>query len=70
MILICAINIVINVSGVNFLTQADVEGKKINSSKDMYLVDFSEGVQKFDLAGQPSDYSRILVDKNKCVAIK
>lgn len=66
-ILVCTISIVVNGGGFGVFTNADVEGKLINSSDIKYLVDFSEGVKKYKIMGKPSDYSQVLVNKNDCV---
>jgi hypothetical protein len=66
-ILVCTINIVVNAGGFGAFTKADVEGKLVSQSDTKYLVDFSEGVKKYELMGKPSDYSQVLVDKYECV---
>ena len=62
-VLVCTISIVVS----GFFTNADVEGKLISQSETKYLVNFSEGVKKFDITGKPSDYSQVLVNKYDCV---
>lgn len=65
--IICTIVIAINFGGVGFITKADVEGKILRASQTKYLVDFSEGVKKYPLAGRPEDYSSVVVDKKDCL---
>lgn len=64
---ICTIAIAINVGGIGFITKADVQGKLLSQSNTKYLMDFSEGVKRYKLAGSPEDYKKILVDKTACV---
>ena len=67
MLLMCTIMLAIDAGGIAWLSNADVEGKLIKESDSKYLVDFSQGVKEFKLAGKPSDYAKVLVDKDKCV---
>lgn len=67
---ICVITVAINVGGIPFLVSADTEGKIISKSSEKYLVDFTSGVKNYKLQNKPSDYSKVLVDKNKCVIIE
>lgn len=69
-ILVCTISIVVNAGGFGAFTNADVEGKLISQSDTKYLVDFSQGVKKYNLMGKASDYDQVLVDKYNCVAKK
>lgn len=65
--IICTIALATKLGSVNFISNTDVEGKLLKEGTGQYLVDFSQGVKKFTLAGEPSDYKKVLVDKNKCV---
>jgi hypothetical protein len=67
MFVICSIALVINGGGINFLVKEDTEGRILKESETKYLVDFSEGVTKFKLAGKPEDYNKVLVDKTECI---
>ncbi len=66
-ILVCSILVTVDAGGFAVMDKIDVEGKQISSSEKKYLVDFSEGVKKYNLVGDPSDYSEVLVDKSDCV---
>jgi hypothetical protein len=65
--LVCSILITVNGGGFGIASKADVEGKLISQSDTKYLVDFSDGVKKFDIFGKPSNYDEVLVDKSDCV---
>ena len=65
--LVCTIAISIATDIGNWSANADVEGKMISQSETKYLVDFSKGLGKYTLAGKPSDYSEVLVEKYNCV---
>jgi hypothetical protein len=67
MFVICSIALAINGGGINFLVKEDTEGRILKESETKYLVDFSEGVTKFKLAGKPEDYNKVLVDKTECI---
>ena len=67
MFLICSISVAISAGGLPWSVKADTRGKLISQSAEMYLVDFSKGVESYALIGKPSDYKRVLVKKSKCV---
>lgn len=65
--IICIIALATKIGSISIVSNTNVEGKILKEGQAKYLVDFSEGVKKFNLAGKPSDYSKILIDKNQCV---
>ena len=65
--IVCSLLIAIKMGGLNIITKADVEGKLLKEGQYKFIVDFSEGVKKFKIAGSPSDYSKVLVEKDQCV---
>lgn len=65
--IICSILLTVTANCTVVETRADVEGKILYSNDRKYVVDFSEGVKKYKLAGKPSDYNKVLVDKDQCV---
>ncbi len=67
MLVICSIVLAIDAGGIGVFSNADVEGKILKESHEQYLVDFSEGVTKYNIMGKKEDYSKVLVEKTKCV---
>lgn len=67
MFVICSIALAINGGGLNWIVKTDVEGRLIKENETKYLVDFSQGVTKYKIAGKPEDYSKMLVDKKECI---
>ena len=66
-LLICKLLVTIDGGGIPFLVQTDTEGKLIKESNENYLIDFSKGVKNYTLVGKPSDYSKVLISKDKCI---
>jgi hypothetical protein len=66
-LVICSILLTVDAGGIPVITQATVEGKLLKESSQNLLVDFSEGVTEFKLAGKPSDYKKVLINKTECV---
>lgn len=64
---ICSILITVYTNGIAIQNRTDVEGKILNEGDYKYVIDFSEGVKKFKIVGKPSDYKKVLVDKDQCV---
>lgn len=60
---------IISVLSMHFYSHATVEGKLISKSDTKYLVDFSEGIKKYQV-DDPQDYSEVLVNKLDCVIKK
>ena len=69
MILVCSIVLAIKFDGLAFIQKVDVQGTKISESSTTYLVDFSNNLGEYNLAGKPEDYSKVLVDKKGCVKL-
>ncbi len=67
--IICTILLTINVGKIPFIQYEDTEGTILKESNTKYLVDFSEGVKNFNITGKPENYSKVLVDKEKCVKL-
>ncbi len=67
MLVICSILLAVDAGGIAFISKVDVEGKVLEQSTQKYLVDFSNGVTKYKLAGKPEDYKKVLVNKDECV---
>ncbi len=67
MFVICTILIAVNGGGITWITKADVEGRLLKEDGDNYLVDFSQGVTKYDIKGNPEDYNKKLVKKSECI---
>lgn len=63
---ICHILITISASGVAMDVRKDVEGLILLENDYKYIVDFSEGVKKYNVIGKRSEYKKILVDKDQC----
>lgn len=67
-LLICTLQFAINTDlGIPFLVKANVEGRLVKESDTKYLVDFSNGLKKYNLAGKPADYKKVLVEKTECI---
>lgn len=64
MTVICEITIVVGL----FMGNAAVEGKVTHEGFSKYIVNFSEGIKK-DYPEARGDYSKRIVDKNKCVKL-
>ena len=69
MLVACFVSIVIDV-GFPLISKSVVLGKVISSNNTKYLVDFSKGLKGYNLVGKPSDYSKVLVEKENCVKDK
>ena len=67
MLVVCSIVIAVSVGGVNVFSKTDVEGKLLKENDSKYLVDFSEGVKKFNAVGDPNAYAKFLVNKDDCI---
>jgi hypothetical protein len=67
MMVVCSLFITVNAGGVPVMSKADVEGKLLKEDQTKYLVDFSEGVKKYDITGKPEYYKKTLVNKNDCI---
>jgi hypothetical protein len=67
MLVMCSLLLTIKVGDVNMLTRSDVEGRILKEDGPKYLVDFSEGVKRFDIAGKTEDYKKVLINKTECV---
>ncbi len=67
MFLVCVVSIAINVGGLPFVSKVEAKGKAILELQSEYLVDFSGGVKKYNLVGNPSDYKRIFINKKNCI---
>jgi hypothetical protein len=67
MVLICVVSIAINVGGLPFISKIEAKGKAILELESKYLVDFSDGVKKYNLVGKPSDYKRIFINRKQCI---
>jgi len=67
MLVVCTIALAINTGGINIISKADVEGKLLKEDSYKYLVDFTEGVKKYNIAGKPEDYNKVIVNKDDCV---
>jgi hypothetical protein len=67
--IICTIAIMVYSDTVGIQQSKDVEGKLLYESQYKYVVDFSQGVKKYNV---PStfDYSKVLVNKDQCVREK
>lgn len=70
MLVICAIIVAVNVDGLPWNARLNVEGVVREQSMNKYLVDFSSGVGKYSLVGNPEDYSRVLVDQSDCKTLQ
>jgi len=68
-LVICSILVIIDAGGILFQVRENTKGKIIAESANSFLVDFSEGVKGYKLGNKPSDYTEVLVDKNKCVKL-
>ena len=66
MLVICSILITVN-AGIPMSVRQDVEGKILKEGDTKYLIDFSQGVKKIKSIDKSEDYSKVLVDKTKCV---
>lgn len=67
MLVMCSIVLAVNVQGLTFVNRVDVQGKVLSENDTKYLVNFSKGVKEYPIVGQPSNYSKILVNKSECV---
>lgn len=65
---VCAIFVMINMSGIRIQTDATWEGKVKYIGPTNYLVDFSAEAKRNKLV--EGDYSKVLVKKDKCVEEK
>lgn len=66
--IICTILITVHTGGsFPYERNADVEGKVLYENELRYVVDFSADVKRFHVYGKPSDYQKVLVDKDRCV---
>lgn len=60
----CLITVTFFLGKIGFIQNEQVRGKILSSNEYNLLVDFSEDAKKKSLYG---DYSKVLVNKNKCV---
>jgi hypothetical protein len=67
MLVVCSILLAIKVGEIGMESRVDVEGKLLKESDTKYLVDFREGVKKYNFTGSPSDYEKVIVDKTECI---
>lgn len=67
--IICLIMLTLDAGGINVISEQTVKGKVIGEGSISYLVDFSNGIKKYDIVGNPKDYSEILVSKDKCIKL-
>jgi hypothetical protein len=66
--IICTILITVHTGGSFYYERkADVEGKILFENELRYVVDFSKDVKRFHVDGKPTDYQKVLVDKDMCV---
>lgn len=66
MIVTCVISIAIMTGGIPWINEVAVDGRVKNSNQTHYLVDFTNGLKKYNTP-ENSDYSNILVEKTQCV---
>lgn len=66
-LVVCSLALAINAGGINILSKADVEGVLLKENDTKMLVDFSKGLKRFNLAGKPEDYKKVLVDTTDCI---
>ena len=67
MFVICSLLLTIKAGNINIVQRSDVEGRLLKEGSNNYLVDFREGVKKFNLAGKPEDYNKVLIKKTECI---
>lgn len=65
--IVCIIQIMFIISGINFIQKDQVEGKILFENETKYLVDFSQVTKK---KGYIGDYSKILVDRSECLRLQ
>jgi len=71
MMVICSVLIALSVGDIVIVNDIAVEGKVLSAGEGKYLIDFSEDLKtRKGLAGKPADYTKVLVDKDKCVPLK
>lgn len=67
MIITCILSVAVNVSGIPFLTTAQVQGKVLKENNRNYLVDFSQGLKKYPKVQIKDEYKNYLISKDKCI---
>lgn len=67
MMLMCVITILLDIRGVSTPSEEDVTGRLIVNYNKVYLMDFSDGVKKFNVVDSPQNYSRVVVSAKNCV---
>ncbi len=66
MIVTCLISVVVNASGIPWITEVNAKGRVINSSPKAYTVDFTQGLVGTDLFKGPESYREVVVGKERC----
>jgi hypothetical protein len=61
------LSVAIDAGGISWIISQQTEGKILKENSYNYLIDFSKGVEHYKLVGKPSDYSEVLISKDKCV---